>query len=85
MRVYSTMSMYSQIQTPEHKRHTEDTFQTFVVVHSEHLFSIIVELVMQLIFIGTVIGGVGFLAAIYARAVVHFTSMMWITVQDEPS
>ena len=78
------MSMYSHIQTHEHKRHTEDAFKAFVVVHSEHLCSIVVELVMQLVLIGTVIGGVAFLATLYARAVLHLTSMMWMAVQDEP-
>lgn len=79
------MSMYSYTQTQEHKRRTEDAFQTFVVVHSEHILEIIIEIVMQVLIIGALICGVSFMAVAYARAVVHFTSMMWVAVQDEPT
>jgi hypothetical protein len=79
------MSMYTYTQTPEHKRRSEDEFQTFMVVHSEHILTLIIELVMQAFIIGALIGGVSFMAAAYARAVVRFTSVMWTAVQDEPT
>jgi hypothetical protein len=79
------MSMYSHTQTHEQKHREEDQFESFVVVHNEHVFTIIVELVMQLLFIGALIAGIMFLAAAYARAVVHFTTMMWDIAQDESS
>jgi len=78
------MSMYSHIQTRERKRRAEDQVESFVAVHNEHVFSIIVELVMQLLLIGALLAVIMLLAAAYARAVVHFTSLMWVHVQDEP-
>jgi hypothetical protein len=77
------MSMYSHTQTREHMRRAETQFQSFVAVHNEHVLSIVVELVMQLLLIGALLALIMFLAAAYARAVVHFTSLMWMHVQDE--
>jgi fructose-1,6-bisphosphatase/inositol monophosphatase family enzyme len=79
------MSMYSHLETREHKRRTEDAFESFVSVHSEHLCAIVVELVLQLVLIGALICALAFLAAAYARAVVHFTSMMWDLPHPETS
>jgi len=79
------MSMYTYTQTREHKRHAENMFQTLIGVHSEHVFTVIVELVMQFLFLGALIGGISYIASVYARAVVHFTSVLWAAVQDEPT
>ena len=69
----NAMSMYFHLQTLEHRRHTEDAFQTFVVVHNEHLCAIIVEFVMQLVLLIAVMCGLVFLGATYLSAVMHFT------------
>lgn len=79
------MSMYSHTQTREHKRRSENEFESLVAVHSDHVFAIIVELVMQILFILALIIGVMFVGVAYARAVVHFTSMMWDLPHPETS
>lgn len=80
-----TMSMYTYTQTREHKRHAENMFQTLIGVHSEHVLTVIVELVMQFLFLGAGIGGISFIVSVYVRAVVHFTSVMWAAMRNEPS
>jgi len=79
------MSMYWHTQTREQKRLEQDEFERFIVVHSEHVLLVIVELVMQVLFIGALMACIMFLAAAYAHAVVHFTSAMWVRVHDEPT
>ena len=71
------MSMYDHTEKHEHNH-------AFFLLNPRHLIPLVEDLVQQLVFIGTLSACLAFVAVLYIRAVVDFTTRICVAVQDEP-